>query len=184
MRKITYKRIMLQRQTGPLWSEADTYEESNPGLRFRLLRKLVHQGHSDPGLLQSIAYAYAEGIGTRQSRLQAQRWNKKAWKRGSESAACNAGIDARLDGRQALAVIWFRRAIAAGSSDALLLLAKLLLPLANSREEVLSLLQQRVGRGPEYVVEITSNGEPKQIADEQLAEALRLLKEVASPSAR
>jgi hypothetical protein len=47
----------------------------------------------------------------------------------------NAGVDARPDGRRTLAVIWLRRAIGLGSSDALLHLAKLRPTFDNRRSE-------------------------------------------------
>lgn len=179
MRKSTYDRIVLLRQTGPLWAEADRHEQSNPKLRFRLLRELLRQGHNDLGLLQNVAEAYAEGVGTKQNRPRAQDLNRKAWRRGSESAARNAGIDARLDGRQSLAILWFRRAIRVGSSDALLHLAKIFLASPDSRSEARALLQRRVDRGEEIMFEITEQGEQRACEDEEYAEAKRLLNEMA-----
>ena len=181
MRRRAYDRIVLQRQTGALWMNADQYEESDPERRFRLLRSLISQGHNDPGLFQNLAFAYAEGLGTKRNRFQALRWNRKAWRRGSESAACNAGIDAKLDGRQTLAVIWFRRAIAMGSSDALLHLAKLYLQIGDGRVEAIDLLRRRIAMGTEQVFEVGGPGkEPKPLPDEDLAEARQLLDELTN----
>lgn len=179
MQKGTFDRIMLQRQTGTLWLKADHYEESNPKRWFRLLRSLIRQGHNDPGLFANLANAYAEGQGTKPNRLQALRWNRKAWRRGSESAACNAGIDAIRDGRRTLAMIWFRRAIAMGNYDALLHLAKLLLQLGNRRAEAMSLLRKRIEIGPEQMFELRKPGETtRPVTDEDFAEAKRLLNEL------
>ena len=179
MRQSTFNRIMLKRRTGELWTEADRYEQSDPKLRFRLLLKLLREGHNDPGLIQNVAEAYAEGIGTRPNRLRAQAFNRKAWRRGSDTAACNAGIDARRDGRHALALLWFRRAIAMGSSDALLNLAKLLLADPNRRSEAHALLRSRVDRGPETTVDITDEGDQHAGEDEQFIEAKQLLNELS-----
>lgn len=178
MRQSTFNRIMLRRKTGALWAEADRHEQSNPRLRFRLLRQLLRKGHNDPGLIQNLAEAYAEGLGTRPNRLRAQTLNRKAWRRGSEIAACNAGIDARLDGRHALALLWFRRANAMGSSDALLNLAKLLLADPKGRSEARALLGSRVDRGRETIFDITEQGEQQPCEDQDFAEAKQLLNEV------
>ena len=136
--------------------------------------------HNDPGLIQNVAEACAEGIGTRQNRLRAQALNRRAWRRDSETAACNAGIDARRDGRHALALLWFRRAMAMGSSDALLNLAKLLLADPRRRSEARALLQNRVDRGPETIVDITDGGDQHPGKDEQFTEAKQLLNELSS----
>ena len=180
MRQSTFNRIMRRRQTGALWTEADRHELSDPKLRFRLLLTLLREGHNDPGLIQNVDVAYAEGIGIRPNRLRAQALNRKAWRRGSESAACNAGIDARRDSRHRLALLWFRRAIAMGSSDALLNLAKFLLADPNRRSEARALLQRRVDRGPETIVDITGEGDQHPGEDEQFTHAKQLLNELTS----
>ena len=68
-----------------------------------------------------------------------------------------------------------------GSSDALLNLAKLLLTDPSRRSEARALLQSRVNRGPEMLVEITGEGEQQTCEDEQFTEAKQLLNELTSP---
>ena len=97
----------------------------------------------------------------------------------AQGAACNAGIDARLDGRQSLAAIWFRRAIAMGSSDALLQLAKLFFQREDRRVEAISLLHRRIAMGPEQMFEVGGPiDDQRPLPDEDLAEAKRLLNEL------
>jgi len=178
MQKSTYDRIMLLRQTGTLWNEAERYEETNSNRWFKLLRNLVRQGHNDAGLMARLAVAYADGEGVKPNRLQALRWNKKAWRRGYAVAACNAGIDARHEGRQVLAITWFRRAIAMEDSDALLHLAKLFLQFDDRRREALGLLRQRVDKGPQMIVDIVPGEDAQRVADDDWAEAKRLAAEL------
>lgn len=182
MRQTDYERIMLRRQTDRLWAEAERYEESDPKLRFRLLLKMLREGHNDPGILQNLAEAYLQGIGTKPSWRRAQDLNRRAWRRGSDTAALNAGINAQLDGRVESAAVWFRRAERRGSSDALLHLAKLLLTSPSGKNEALALLQRRVEMGEETWFEIAEGSKPRPCKDETYAEAKRLLNELARGS--
>jgi hypothetical protein len=62
---------MLRRQTDALWNEAEKFEDINPKKRFTMLRTLLAKGHSDPGIMATVAMLYADGEGVKQSRSQA-----------------------------------------------------------------------------------------------------------------
>ena len=185
MRRSTYDRIMLRRQTAALWNEAERLEGADPKRRVRRLLKLTREGHNDSALYNNLGYAFAEGQGVKRNRLTALAWNRKAWRRGLAVAANNAAIDARLDGRTQLALLWFRRAIGMGDPDAPFHLAKLLLELGGPTAEIQALLRQRITAGPQEWQEWPAeDGEPHPTEDEDYVEASRLLQQLeAAPLA-
>jgi len=84
---------------------------------FLLFRFAAENG--DESCQINLGYFYDEGIGTRKNKTKAMYWYLKAYRRGESAAATNIGILYREKKKNALAVQWFRRAIALKDDDAL-----------------------------------------------------------------
>lgn len=170
---------MVRRQTDSLWLAAETFEQTDPRKHFRLLRTLLATGHSDTGLMASVANLYSEGRGVKPSHSQALRWTKRAWRRGFSIAALNFGIGEAKASRTNSAVKWFRRAIALGDVDAPFHLAKLYLKLGNNDQEAANLLQLRVSAGPQESSTVSPGVEPiRVLEDDDFEEAKQLLSDL------
>jgi TPR repeat protein len=74
-----------------------------------------------------LGYFYDEGVGTRQDKIKAMFWYKRAYRRGSSAAASNIAILYRERNQARQVFHWFRRAAALGDGDAQVDLAKLFL---------------------------------------------------------
>jgi TPR repeat protein len=90
-----------------------------------------------------------------------------------------------MEGRTTSAILWFRRAIAAGDPDARFDLAKMLLEDPDRCVEAVRLLREYVARGPQEIYEVRPPGEngPRvrldvRLEDEDFEEAKRLLQEL------
>jgi len=185
----TFNRIAQVRQRDAMWLEASFLEERSDraSLRkaFRLVRSAVKLGLRDAE--GSLAYAYDRVDSVRPSRRMAIHWYRKAWRRGSwiaATAARNLGITMRMEGRTTHAILWFRRAIAAGDPDARYDLAKILEKNPKHLQEAIQLLEEHIATGPQEVYAVRPVGEfPRvnmnvRLKDEDYEEAKKLLQEL------
>jgi len=179
MRKSTYDRVMVRRQTDSLWLAAEKFEDTDSQKRFRMLRTLLATGHDDPGIMTSVAMLYADGEGVKRSRSQALRWSRRAWRRGYSIAALNCGIDETKSSRTESAVKWFLRAIDLGDVDAPFYLAKLYLEVGCNYQEAAKLLKMRISAGPQESFTVSPGVEPiRVLEDGDFEEAKHLLSDL------
>src|ERR1035437_4676319 len=140
----TFDRIAQVSLRNALWLEASYLEDipDKHSLRkaFGLVRRAVKLGLKEAR--GSLAYAYDRADSVRPSRRMAVHWYRKAWRSGSSGAARNLGITMRMEGRTTSAILWFRRAIAAGDPDARFDLAKMLLEDPDRCVEAVRLLRE------------------------------------------
>jgi TPR repeat protein len=96
-------------------------------------------------------------------------------------AARNIGVTLQTEGRRTSAILWLRRAIAAGDPDARFDLAKLLLEDQDCSSEARKLLEDHIAAGPQETYELRPVGSfPRvdmdvRLEDEGFEEAKRLL---------
>jgi uncharacterized protein len=89
---------------------------------FRLFLAGARAG--DSGCQINVANFYDEGKGTRRDRSAAMYWYKRAYRRGSSSAAHNIGVMWRNEKKYKRALAWFKKAVALGDDEANLEIAK------------------------------------------------------------
>jgi uncharacterized protein len=89
---------------------------------FRLFAAQAKTGDSSARL--NLGYFYDVGLGTRRNKAQALRWYRLAYRQGSGAAASNIATVYRDEGRPALALAWYRRAVSLKDDDAAVEVAK------------------------------------------------------------
>jgi len=99
-------------------------QEENGELRsaFRLYLAAARAGDTSSQL--NVGNFYDAGTGVRRNRVAAFYWYKRAYRRGSSSAANNIGIMWRNEKKLKRALEWFRRAVRLGDEEANLEIAK------------------------------------------------------------
>ncbi len=83
---------------------------------FRLYLKAAKNG--DSGSQLNVANLYDAGDGVRRNCEAALYWYKRAYRRGSASAASNIGVSWRNEKKPKLALEWFRKAVRLGDDEA------------------------------------------------------------------
>ena len=89
----------------------------------RVLLAAAQMGHLEAQ--QGVGYLHDVGKGLTRSVEKALYWYRKAARRGDAAAATNIGLLYRERHANAVAMRWFRKALALGNSDALIEIAKL-----------------------------------------------------------
>ncbi len=186
MTRATFDRISRTRMRNAMWTRACHLEDltDRRSLReaFQLVRRAVRLGLREAQ--GSFASAYDRPDSVRPSRRMAVHWYRKAWRSGSAIAARNLGVTMQAEGRRGSAILWFRRAIAAGDPDARLDLAKLLLQDQTTSHEAQRLLKEYIEAGPQEIFELRPIGNlPRvnknvRLEDEDFNEAKLLLASV------
>lgn len=109
-----------RRDPEKLFVEAGRFEEKDDVKNaFQCFRAAAQLGHAMSQV--SLGNFYADGAGVRKDLPKAAHWYKKAYGNGYRDGALNLAIDRRNEGDTRSAVVWFKRAIAMNSGDALLL---------------------------------------------------------------
>lgn len=85
---------------------------------------LVAAKNGDSGSQLNLGNLYDAGIGVRRSRESALYWYKRAYRRGSASAANNIGVLLRNDKKPRQALKWFQKAVRLGDVEAHLEIAE------------------------------------------------------------
>lgn len=100
-----------------LFRRAANYEEQRDmRSAFRLYLKAAKNG--DSGSQLNVANLYDAGDGVRRNCEAALYWYKRAYRRGSASAASNIGVSWRNEKKPKLALEWFRKAVRLGDDEA------------------------------------------------------------------
>ena len=88
-----------------------------------------------------LSHFYDDGIGAQADHSKALFWYERAYRKGSGSAANNAGVIWRDRGDTAAALLWFKRAAKMGDNDANLNIAKVYLK-TDKKDRAVSYLEQ------------------------------------------
>jgi uncharacterized protein len=93
-------------------STKDPYAAWERGRLRTALRLFAAQAKTgDSSARLNLGYFYDVGLGTRRNKAQALRWYRLAYRQGSGAAASNIATVYRDEGRPALALAWYRRAV-------------------------------------------------------------------------
>lgn len=110
-------------QSHALWLRAEKQEErGNLRAAFRLMLAAAKLGNASAQI--NVANYYDDARGVRRNRSAALYWYKRAYRRGSSTAAHNIGVVWRNERNFRRAIYWFRRAVELGSPESNLDIAK------------------------------------------------------------
>ena len=116
-------RRSLKSKTDDVFVRADKQAEAgNLKSAFRLYLAAAKAG--DTSCQINLGNFYDEGAGVRRNRSAAMYWYKRAYRRGSPSAAHNIGVMWRNEEKYARALDWFKKAVRLGDDEANLEIAK------------------------------------------------------------
>ena len=101
----------------------DCWDKGNFKKAFKIFLSLAHRG--DVASQLNVGYFFDYGISVRKNKPKALYWYRRAYARGSASAAQNIGTVFRDRGNFRRAEEWFRRALDCGGEGGALELAKL-----------------------------------------------------------
>lgn len=106
-----------------LFNQASKFEEKGD-MRSAFRFYLAAAKSGDSGSQLNVGNLYDAGTGVRRNRVAALYWYKRAYRRGSSSAASNIGIMWRNEKKLKLALEWFQKAVRMGDDEANLEIAK------------------------------------------------------------
>ena len=110
-------------QSDALWLRAEKQEErGNLRTAFRLMLAAAKLGNAFAQV--NVANYYDDARGVRRNRSAALHWYKRAYRRGSSTAAHNIGVVWRNERNFRRAVYWFCRAVELGDPESNLDIAK------------------------------------------------------------
>jgi uncharacterized protein len=110
-------------RTEELFIQAANFEEKGDmRSAFRLYLAAAKSG--DSGSQLNVGNLYDAGRGVRRNRVAALYWYRRAYRRGSSSAASNIGIMWRNEKKLKRALEWFQKAVRLGDDEANLEIAK------------------------------------------------------------
>lgn len=115
------------------------WEAGKLGSAFRLFLTAAKAG--DLGAQLNLGNFYSDGIGVKPNRVKALYWYRRAYGRGSGSAANNIGVLFHDEKRLKQALAWFERAVKLRDCDANLKIAKIDL-YKNNRAKAIQYLKQ------------------------------------------
>ena len=95
---------------------ANSEEKGDMRSAFRFYLAAAKSG--DSGSQLNVGNLYDAGTGVRRSRDSALHWYKRAYRRGSVSAANNIGVLWRNEKKPKRALEWFRKAVRLGDDEA------------------------------------------------------------------
>jgi uncharacterized protein len=122
------------------------YDSGRLRSAFRLTKAAAQLG-SDAAMV-NLGNLYDAGTGTRRNRNMAMYWYKKAYRRGSETAANNIGIVYRNEQKFRRALAWLEKAVALGNGDANIEIARLYLGPLNDAKAAFRHLKQAAKAKP------------------------------------
>ena len=97
-------------------------DRGDPQRAFRRLLREVAAGDDDAML--NLGYCYDTGVGTKPNPAKAMLWYRRAYRKGSSSAAINIATVYRDQGKTRLAFAWYLRAVLLRDGSAMLEVAK------------------------------------------------------------
>jgi TPR repeat protein len=99
------------------------WEQGHLRSAFRLF--LIAAKKGDPGAQLNLGNFYCDGIGVKPNQEKAFYWYRRAYLRGSDTAANNIGILLRNEKQYDRALAWFARAVKLGDAGAHVEMAKI-----------------------------------------------------------